>query len=126
MKTLYLIITLILTSSCSGSMLKYGKVKRYKSSSNSQAFLFKVEEGFLKHGDPVERDTRHLLMNKDEARLLNRLLVNKKLCLDGYNYPSYVITSKQEKIYDVTFANLIERNYNARPVSPLTYYGHCT
>ena len=126
MRILLFLFILILSSSCSGDLTKYGKVQRYKAaSSRNHAFSFKVEGEFALHSDPTKRDEKHMLMNEDEVNLLNKLLVGQKLCLDEYSYPSYVITSKQRKIYDVTFANLIDQNYNAKPVAPLTYYGRC-
>jgi hypothetical protein len=124
----FLVIILILTiQSCTKyyDTDKYGKVSMYKSSSNSTAFLFKVEEGFAAKSFNSKRDKEHPLMNKAQVDLLNQILVDKKLCLGQYNYPKFRITSKQERIYDVTFANLIEQNYNTKPIVPLTYFGKC-
>ena len=107
-------------------MLQYGQVKRYSSgASNSHAFLFKIDDGFFKYRSSSKVDKKHSLMRKVEVELLNKLLISKNLCLDKGSNPSYVITSKQEKIYDITFANLIEQSYNAKPAAPLTYYGRC-
>lgn len=124
MKIISSILLLILIQSCSQDLSRYGKVKEYRSA-NGVAFLFKVEESFTNSHNSTNRDKGQSMMNGDETSLLNRLLVKGKLCLDQYNYPNYKITSKQKKIYDITFANLIEQNYNAKSVTPLTYYGQC-
>ncbi len=125
MRIIFFLVLLTLFSSCARDMTKYGKVQIYKSGSSS-AFSFKIEEDFVRYSQSSNRDEKHTLMNEDEVDLLNKLLVNENLCLDEYNHPNFIITSKQEKIYDVTFANLIEQSYNAKPISPLTYYGRCT
>ena len=124
MKIISSILLLIILQSCSQDLSRYGKVKEYRSA-NGVAFLFKVEENFTKSHNSANRDEDQPIMNRDEVSLLNKLLVKSKLCLDQYNYPNYKITSKQEKIYDITFANLIEQSYNAKSVTPLTYYGQC-
>ncbi len=116
---------LLLLQSCHQDYSKHGKVSIYQSSSKSKAFLFKVEGEFSASNSSSESDKNHKFLSKAEVGLLNDLLVNESLCLDEFHHPSYVITSKQEKIYDITFANLIEQSYNARPVSPLTYFGKC-
>jgi hypothetical protein len=56
---------------------------------------------------------------------LTNLLKEQKYCLNDSGYPSFIITSRQEKIYDMTFAHLIEQNYNARPIAPRMYFGQC-
>lgn len=37
----------------------------------------------------------------------------------------FEIISRQEKIFDATFSKLIAENYNAKPLSPVSYYGKC-
>lgn len=125
MRAIFFLILLTVFSSCARDMTKYGKVHIYKSGS-SKAFSFKIEEEFVRLSQSADQDEIHSLMNEDEVDLLSDLLVKEKLCLDKYNYPRFIITSRQQKIYDVTFANLIEQNYNAKPISPLTYYGRCS
>jgi hypothetical protein len=65
-------------------------------------------------------------MTEAESELLVKLLKQSKYCFNSDEKIFFKITSKQEKIYDMTFAHLIEQNYNARPVTPLMYYGECT
>ena len=64
-------------------------------------------------------------MTQAEAKLLTSLLKEQKYCLSDSGSPSFIITSRQEKIYDMTFAHLIEQNYNARPIAPRMYFGQC-
>ncbi len=104
---------------------KYGKVSLYKSTSKSPTFLFKVEESYVAKTIDSAKDEEHPLLSEAQVKLLNQILINQKLCLDEYNYPKFTITSKQQRIYDVTFANLIEQSYNAKPVTPLTFFGKC-
>lgn len=127
MKFIFHIAILLLFSSCAKiDAEKYGKVTLYKSSSKNPTFLFKVEESYVAKNIDSKRDEDHPLLNKAQVKLLNQVLINEGLCLDQYNYPKFKITSKQQKIYDVTFANLIEQSYNAKPVMPLTFYGRCS
>lgn len=105
---------------------RYGKVSLYKSTSKSPTFLFKVEESYIAKTSSSKQDDEHPLLNKAQVNLLNQILISQKLCLDQYNYPKFKITSKQQRIYDVTFANLIEQSYNAKPVTPLTFFGRCS
>lgn len=123
---IFLFIAVFFAQSCAQDYVGKGKVSPYRqSSSGGAAFLFKIDEGFSTKGGGSRIDDRHRLMKKGEVSLLKKMLVDNNLCLDEYNNPSFMITSKQEKIYDVTFANLIEQSYGARPVTPLTYFGKC-
>lgn len=127
MKFIFHIAILLLTFSCAKiDAEKYGKVTLYKTSSKFPTFLFKIKEGYIAKNINSKKDGEHPLLNKAQVKLLNQVLINEGLCLDQYNYPKFKITSKQQKIYDVTFANLIEQSYNARPVTPLTFYGRCS
>jgi hypothetical protein len=67
---------------------------------------------------------RLMKITKAENDLLAKLLKQSKYCQNDKE-PPFIITSKQEKIYDMTFAHLIEENYNARPIVPKTYFGQC-
>ncbi|MDA0902517.1 MAG: hypothetical protein O3B09_03815 [Proteobacteria bacterium] len=64
-------------------------------------------------------------MTKSETKLLSKLLKNGGYCINSEGDLSFSIISKQEKIYDATFASLIDENYNAKSVTPVTYFGEC-
>ncbi len=64
-------------------------------------------------------------MTEAESDLLRSLLKQQRYCINKDGEISFIITSKQEKIYDMTFAHLIEQSYNARPLTPVMYYGVC-
>ncbi len=126
MKIVFLSLILFFNS-CASDMSNFGKVNIYNSAINSQdkKFVFVVEDSFIKSHKSSKNDEENPLLSKAESDLLKKLLARQKLCLNENNYPSFQVVSKQEKIYDVTFANLIEENYNAKPAVPRTYYGRC-
>ena len=64
-------------------------------------------------------------MTKKETKLLEILLERKGFCMKNSSKPTYAITTKQEKIYDITYAKMIEENYNAKSITPVTYFGKC-
>ena len=91
---------------------------------DQNSFIFVVSEEFAKISNKSKRDKYNPKVTKAEAKLLNKILRKNQYCQNGKN-PSFIITSKQEKIYDMTFAHLIEENYNAKPIVPKTYFGKC-
>jgi hypothetical protein len=64
-------------------------------------------------------------MSVDELKLLMQFLKRDRYCINQSGDLSFKINSKQEKIYDITFSSLIEKSYNAKPISPVTYFGEC-
>ena len=109
---------------CSGDLSRYGKVSLHNTA-DKKSFVFSVNEGFLKNNQDSPVDKVHNKMSKAEAGLLTKLLKEKKYCFNSDNKFRFEVSSKQEKIYDMTFAHLIEENYNARPISPRMYFGRC-
>lgn len=114
----------IFTASCSGDLSQYGRVTQ-NGAGNKSSFVFSVSEEYLKKNQDSPKDELNPKMTKAESALLLKLLKQQKYCLNDEGKTLFAITSKQEKIYDMTFAHLIEQNYNARPLSPRTYYGQC-
>ena len=118
-----MIFAAIHLSSCGEDLSKYGDVKFYD---NGKTFSFVVSDSFGKKSHKSPRYKNNSKITKAEMELLNAILLSKNLCLkEELNKPSFVITAKQEKIYDVTYASLIEQNYNAKSVAPTTYFGKC-
>lgn len=101
---------------------KYGAVKRH---GGNNSFMFLVSEDFSKSHKNSRLNSKNTRLTNAEARLLSSLLRKEGLCVKGSSSPEYVITSKQEKVYDITYASLIEENYNAKSITPLTFYGYC-
>ncbi len=102
-----------------------GKLTTHESSSGSvRYFLFTVEDSFVARNLDSPLDEEHLKMTKAEADLLKILLKKQNYCISENGF-SFKISSRQEKIYDITFAHLIEENYNAKPISPKSYFGFC-
>ncbi len=127
-KTLSLIILVmaqaLVLSACVTDPSHYGKVKKY-SSTEKRSFVFSIDESFFASHKNSEKDDDYPLMTTDEVKLLKSLLMQDKYCLNEDRRPSFQINSRQEKIYDMTFAHLIEQSYNAKPVTPRMYFGEC-
>ena len=94
-------------------------------SANKKAFSFVINEQFIKANAKSDPSVLYPKMNVAELKLLMSFLRDNKYCINKNGELSFKINSKQEKIYDVTFSSLIEQNYNAKPVSPTTYFGEC-
>lgn len=112
-----------LASACTSDPSLYGKVKQYNSS-DKKSFVFSVDDSFLRKHRDSSKDNKYPLMTEAEVKLLQALLAQNDYCLNS-GKPSFKINSRQEKIYDVTFAHLIEQSYNAKPVAPRMYFGQC-
>lgn len=115
---------LIIFSSCSDNYLKYGKIDTY-SAPSGKIFVFYVSEEFVKLDSKLPKKEDSSGITKAELELLKNLLKRQKYCVGNNSEPSFLITSRQEKIYDATYAHLIEQNYKSRPVSPRMYFGKC-
>ncbi|MFT6106228.1 MAG: hypothetical protein ACJA0S_000233 [Rickettsiales bacterium] len=92
---------------------------------NKKSFSFVVSDFFLKKHPNSRPSSLYSKMSVDELKILMHLLKRDKYCINQTGDLSFKINSKQEKIYDITFSNLIEKSYNARPISPITYFGEC-
>ncbi len=103
-------------------MSQHGRVAFY---GNSKNFTFSVSEDYSRANQGSKPDKTNPKLTKAESELLLSLLERKKYCVNAEGKIFFRITSKQEKVYDMTFAHLIEQNYNARPVTPVIYYGEC-
>ena len=114
----YSIVSLSLfLGSCSKDISKYANLKLYD---EGNSFAFIVSDELSKK---VKNSTPK--MTKKETKLLEILLERKGFCMKNSSKPTYAITTKQEKIYDITYAKMIEENYNAKSITPVTYFGKC-
>ncbi len=118
------LLFLLFITSCAADHSQYGRVTLH-GPSNKNAFTFFVSEDYLLANQTSKKDEAHPKMSKAESGLLLELLKQNKYCVNSDKKIFFKITSRQEKIYDMTFAHLIEQNYNARPVTPRMYYGEC-
>jgi hypothetical protein len=114
----------IVISSCSEDLSQYGRVVK-NSPSSKNSFIFSVKEEYLNSHKNSKIDRKNPKMTEAESDLLRSLLKQQRYCINKDGEISFIITSKQEKIYDMTFAHLIEQSYNARPLTPVMYYGVC-
>jgi len=122
LNSIIFIVTLAITA-CVTNPSRYGKIRQYNSA-DKKAFVFSVDEEFERKNSSSKKDKNFSLMSEAEAKLLKTLMQESKYC-DNDSNGSFKITSRQEKIYDMTFAHLIEQSYNARAVSPRMYFGEC-
>ena len=114
----------ILLSSCISNPSRYGKIRQY-STSDKKSLVFSVDDNFLQEHENSKKDENYSLMTQSEVALLKALMMEQNYCLNSESKPDFKINSRQEKIYDVTFAHLIEQSYNARVVAPRMYFGEC-
>ena len=119
-------IAVFFLSSCANNLdySNLGKVS-FANNINKSSFTFLVSDEYIRSNEKSPFDKNHPKMTVAETKLLVKILKDTGSCLDKNGYPSFVITSKQEKIYDTTFLHLIEKNYNARPIVPAMYFGRC-
>ena len=108
---------------CYGSndLAKEGRVSLYNSQGKS-FFVFYIHSNQASSSYNNEDPSK---TSKAENKLLASLLKQKGYCLNKKGDPWFTITSYQEKIYDMTYAHLIEQNYKIRPSVPRVYFGQC-
>jgi hypothetical protein len=120
-----LFFILILLSSCANSdYFKYGKVT-FHATSNNDFFVFTVDDNFYKKYKNSPNNKNHPRLSDEEYSMLKTILKSKKYCIENSINPQFEIISRQEKIFDATFSKLIAENYNAKPLTPVSYYGKC-
>jgi hypothetical protein len=127
MKLLYHFLLLLLVSSCVNSFVydkNSAKLSLFKSA-NKKAFSFVIDSKLIEKNANSKPSALYPKMNVAEIKLLMNFLRDNNYCINQSGELSFKINSKQEKIYDITFSSLIEQNYNAKPVSPTTYFGEC-
>ena len=124
-KVFSLLACIILIQSCvNPDYLKYGKVS-FQATAQNNFFTYTVDDSFYKKYKNSANNKNHPRLSDEEFKMLNVLLKEKKYCIKNSFNPSFEILSRQEKIYDATFAKLIAENYNSKSVSPVSYYGRC-
>ena len=123
-RSLVLLPFFICIISCASDPSRYGRVSPHNTA-DKNSFSFSVDEDFVAENLNSKPDEKNPKMSKAEAKLLAALLKQKKYCLNKNGSPLFRVTAKQEKVYDMTFAHLIEQNYRARPVAPKMYFGEC-
>lgn len=114
----------LLAISCADKDLsRYGKISLHNTADHN-SFVFSVSEEFSEKYKNSPKDKNNPKLSEAETKLLYVLLKQKQYCLNNGD-PLFSITSRQEKVFDMTFAHLIEQNYKARPIVPRMYYGRC-
>ncbi len=118
-----LLFFMFVTSCSHRDMTQDGKVTLR--GPKSKNFTFTVSEEYIQAHKNSKISNKDPKLTEAEFDLLINLLDHKQYCVNDQGKVFFRITSKQEKVYDMTFAHLIEQNYNARPVMPAMYYGEC-
>lgn len=119
----YIFLPLFLIS-CAKDYSNSAKLTRYNTTDNN-SFIFSLDENFEADNINSKADKIHPKMSEAEVKLLTKFLKKQEFCYNDKGDLAFEITSKQEKIYDITFSHLIEQNYKAKPIAPRTYFGRC-
>ncbi len=114
----------VMIFSCQKISENEGKISLH-ATGEKDSFVFMVSEKFLEENNDSPTIKSFQNITKAELKLLERLLKTKNYCLKKGRKPKFMIDSRQEKIYDATYSHLINLNYNIRPLTPVSYYGHC-
>lgn len=122
--SLLLLPFFVFVFSCNADLSRYGRVTLHHSA-NKNSFIFSVKDEFLKKNIRSKLSRNHPKMSKAEVKLLKVLLNQQSYCLNNFGIPDFNITSRQQKVYDMTYAHLIERNYKAQSLAPRMYFGQC-
>lgn len=102
---------------------KYATLSTYDRGSK-RAFSLVVKGDFAKK-IPKDDYNENKHISNSEIKILEKLLKQNKYCLNKDGKLSFVVLWRQDEIYDVTFADLVVQSYNARALTPLTYFGEC-
>lgn len=119
------VVLLIFLASCSTPYKTTDGKISLLNTANKNSFSFSISEEFGKANFTSKKDKKNPPLTKAESRLLTHLLKEKSYCTHESRTPKFIITSTQEKVYDATYAHLIEKSYNARSITPKTYFGQC-
>jgi hypothetical protein len=123
--TILLLLFLITLACTSKKASKSPASLSFHITGSKKTFIFTVSEDFLSQNKSSAVHKKHTKLTNAEFDLLLSLLKEKKYCLDNKNKYAFSIDSRQEKIFDVTYSQLIAKSYNAKPISPVSYYGSC-
>lgn len=121
-KGIILIIMPFLLFCCSVEK-NYSSYIRVENIGNKKFFTFFVDDEFIAKNYKSPPYKKFPKISIAEYELLLKLIKNDNKC--GFEKLDIVIHSRQEKVYDTTFAHLVSQNYRARPISPVVYNGEC-
>lgn len=130
-KTAILFLSAVFLLSCGDyksfghDLSRFGKLSFYNSI-NKNSFSLVISDDFSRENQKSKPSKNHSKMTEAEVKLLTKFLKKNNYCINKNGDISFVIISRQEKVYDVTFSSLIEQNYNAKPITPVTYFGECS
>lgn len=121
-----LVLFCLFVVQCSSDNISKDKAKlEFYDSGKKKSFSFVISDEFASEIKNSVADESFPKMKKLEMKLLIKLLKKSNYCRDDNGKLSFIVKTRQEKIYDVTFSSLVGQNYNIKPVSPVTYFGDC-
>lgn len=103
---------------------KHGKLT-FHATSTKEYFIFNVDDSFYKKYKNSANNSQHPRLSDEEYKMLIALLKKHEYCNKNSFQPKFEIISRQEKIYDATFASLIAKTINSKSLTPVSYYGSC-
>jgi len=103
---------------------KHGKLT-FHATSTKEFFIFNVDDSFYKKYKNSANNSQHPRLSDEEYKMLIALLKKHEYCNKNSFQPKFEIISRQEKIYDATFASLIAKTINSKSLTPVSYYGSC-
>ena len=101
----------------------YSSYVKVENIGNKKFFTFFVDDEFIAKNYKSPPYKKFPKISIAEYELLLKLIKNDNKC--GFEKLDIVIHSRQDKVYDTTFAHLVSQNYRARPISPVIYNGEC-
>lgn len=127
LKIRYLFGIILFISSCSGGLDEYGSLTFYNQYSAKNNFRFAVYDEFLQKSNSSKLDQEYqpVKITKRESKLLRGMMKQQQKCFNEKGKVHFQITYRQDRVYDMTFFNLIKENYRVRPVTPVLYFGNC-
>jgi len=125
LKNILIFPALIIIYSCYNPDYKTLGKLTFHATNKDEFFIYNVDEKFYQKYKNSANNKEHPRLSDEETKMLKYLLKKNKYCIKNSFNPKFEILSRQEKIYDATFAKLIAQNYNAKPLSPVSYYGKC-
>ena len=125
-RNFFIIILLISIFSCQKNVqypISWGRISSYNSL-NDKSFSFTVNDEFIKN-NKSKIDPKHSILTKAESSFLKTLLLKNNYCINKKGELSFEVNSRQAEIYDVTFSDSFQKQYKAKSLTPVTYFGKC-
>ena len=125
----YLILCIfMIISACSMHNLppekyyNYGNLRTQKTNNDVRLFLFFIDDEFVK-ADKSKPSKKYSELTKNQALLLKKHLQKRRYCLDKKDRPKFVITERQNPVYQEIQDN--NNQIKLINIAPLGFFGKC-